>query len=434
MEVRMSECRETNYTKGKVRQLQRKLYQSASISNTRRFHALFDKIYRIDILKCAWEKVKSNKGAAGIDGETIEDIKAYGIQKLLLEIQEVLKLGGYNPPPVKRVYIPKENGKERPLGIPTVKDRIVQAATKIVIEPIFEADFKDNSYGFRPQKNQHQALEVIKKACNNKGNYVLDADIKGYFNNINHEKLILLIERRISDKRVVKLIRKWLKVGTIEAGQLEHSDKGSPQGSVISPLLSNIYLDYLDTKWKRHYSHLGKLVRFADDFVVISKSKKAIKESANIILGIMKRLDLELNMDKTKIVNLWNGKEGFDFLGFHNRKVEKKTRTGRKYYTIEQWIRKKAIKRIKLDIKDVTSHGKSNFSMNQIIKVLNRKIVGWRNYYGISIPRVLLKLDSYIQMRIIYWYNKKHQRFKRQNYHRLRELLYASGLKRVTVF
>jgi len=379
----------------------------------RRFHALYDKVYREDILNRAWHQVKANKGSAGIDEQTINDVEAYGVEQMLKEIQCELKEHKYNPPPVRRAYIPKKNGKKRPLGIPTIKDRIIQTAMKIVIEPIFEADFKDCSYGFRPKRNQHQALEVIRKACNNKGNYVLDADIKGYFDNINHEKLLMLVERRISDRRVTKLIKKWLKAGVLENGKVESSDLESPQGSVISPLLSNLYLDYLDTKWERHYSHLGKLVRYADDFVIICKNYKDVKHSYQIIQGIMKRQDLELSGEKTKIVNLWGGKEGFDFLGYHNRKVKMKTKSNREYYAMEQWICTKAYARIKGTVKETLNNATTYNSLETIIKTLNRKIVGWRNYYGLSPTRILLKMDKYIMMRMIYWYNRKKQRRKR---------------------
>jgi group II intron reverse transcriptase/maturase len=255
----------TNNTIDKVRQLQRKLYQSAKSNKSRRFHALYDKIYRKDILVKAWKQVKANKGSAGVDEQTIVDIENIGVEKILEEIQIQLSEGIYNPPPVLRTEIPKENGKIRPLGIPTVKDRIIQTATKIVIEPIFEANFKECSYGFRPKRNQHGALDAIRRACNNKGMWVVDADISGYFDNINHSKLLLLVERRISDRRIIKLIRKWLKAGVMKDGVFAESDIGSPQGGVISPLLANIYLDYLDTVWEKYYRHLGKLIRFADD-------------------------------------------------------------------------------------------------------------------------------------------------------------------------
>lgn len=272
-----------NNTIDKVRELQRKLYLSAKTNKKRKFHALYDKIYRIDILLKAWKQVKANKGTGGIDEIYIEDVVKYGEIKFLKEIQQELMGNNYTPKPVERVYIPKKDGKKRPLGIPIIKDRIIQTATKIVIEPIFEADFKEFSFGFRPKRNQHQALEVIRKRCNNKGWWVLDADIKGYFDNINHDKLMILVEQRISDRRILKLIRKWLKVGVIEDNEYRENEIGSPQGSSISPLLSNIYLNYLDFIWDKYYKHLGTLVRFADDFIIISRTRKEIYQSYNVV-------------------------------------------------------------------------------------------------------------------------------------------------------
>ena len=236
----------TNNAINKVQELQRKLYLSAKKSKSRRFHAIYDKIYRDDVLLKAWKQVKANGGSAGIDNKTIKYIEEKELEEFFEEIKSELKGGTYIPKPVKRVEIPKGNGKIRPLGIPVVKDRVIQAATKIVIEPIFEADFSCESYGFRPKRNQHQALESIRKACNNNGNWVLDADIEGYFDNINHDKLMKLIELRINDRRVLKLIRKWLKAGVMKDGTFFESEIGSPQGGVISPLLANIYLNYLD--------------------------------------------------------------------------------------------------------------------------------------------------------------------------------------------
>jgi RNA-directed DNA polymerase len=417
--------------KDKARKLQRKLYQSAKRNKVRKFHALYDKLYREDILYQGWKRVKENKGSAGIDKQTIEDIEDYGVDKLIHEIQEELKEGSFNPPPVRRVHIPKANGKTRPLGIPTVKDRIIQTAMKIVIEPIFEADFKDCSYGFRPKRSQHQALEVIRKACNNKGNYVLDGDIRGYFDNINHEKLMMLVEKRISDRRICKLIRKWLKSGVMEKENIKVSDLGSPQGGVISPLLANIYLDYLDSKWEKHYSHIGKLIRFADDFVIVCKNYKNVSHSYGAIKLIMSRLELELNTEKTKIVNLWGGKEGFIFLGFENRKVKMNKKSGVEYYALEEWICKEKQKVIKEKVKETLKDATLYQDIEVVIKRLNLKVVGWRNYYGLSPQRILIRMDKYILMRLILWYNRKRQKHKRYKYYERMKLFKELGLKRV---
>lgn len=251
--------------KEKVQQLQLKLGHAAKTSSSRRFHALYDKAHRMDVLREAWRRVRANKGAAGVDGETLADIEKQGEAEFLAKCQERLMQNDYHPQPVRRKFIPKKDGRMRPLGIPTVQDRVIQMATKLIIEPIFEADFQECSFGFRPKRGAKQALERIRKACNRKGNWVVDVDIQGYFDNINQEKLMKLVEMRISDRRILKLIRQWLEAGVMEEGTIRRSDLGTPQGGVISPLLANIYLNYFDRLWERHGKEVGELTRYADD-------------------------------------------------------------------------------------------------------------------------------------------------------------------------
>ena len=289
----------TNTPNEKVRQLQRKLYVCAKQSKTRRFHALYDRIYRSDVLWEAWKRVRSNKGAAGVDGESIQAIEQRGVEQFLTEIQAEAEAGRYRPSPVKRQYIPKADGKQRPLGIPTVRDRVVQMATKIVIEPIFEADFHESSYGFRPKRSATNALEAIRKAGNRGLNFVVDADIQGYFDNIQRDTLMELVKERISDRRVLKLIRQWLEAGVMEDGTVRETLAGTPQGGVISPLLANIYLNKLDRIWAARCGQLGELIRYADDFVVMCGTESRAREALRRVGLVMDRLGLTLHPAKT---------------------------------------------------------------------------------------------------------------------------------------
>lgn len=279
-----------NNPKEKVRQLQRSLWMCAKRSKTRRFHALYDRIYRSDVLWEAWSRVRSNGGAAGIDGETIQAIEERGPGAFLAEIEASLRAGRYHPSPVKRRYIPKADGKQRPLGIPTVRDRVVQMAAKIVIEPIFEADFQPGSYGFRPKKSATQALEAIREAGNRGHNFVVDADIQGYFDNIRQDTLLELVKERISDRRVLKLVSQWLEAGVMEDGTVRETLAGTPQGGVISPLLANICLNKLDRIWASRCSELGILVRYAGDFVAMCRTESQAKEALRRIGLVMDRL------------------------------------------------------------------------------------------------------------------------------------------------
>lgn len=269
-------------THAKVRDFQNRLYLTAKADRKRKYYSMYDKIYREDILKEAWTRVKRNGGSGGIDRISIEDVKTYGEEKLLKEIAEELQLETYRCKPVRRTYIPKGDGRKRALGIPTIKDRIVQMAAKIVIEPVFEADFQNCSYGFRPKRSALQAMDRIYEVGDRGGAlWVIDADIKDYFGSINHDKLMLLVKQRITDRKVLKLIKCWLKAGVLEAGRLSESTLGAPQGGVISPLLSNIYLNYFDIYWNRAFSHLGELVRYADYTEIKTMPKLFMKSNGH---------------------------------------------------------------------------------------------------------------------------------------------------------
>lgn len=424
----------TNNSKEKVRQLQNKLYLTAKKCSSRRFHALYDKVYRDDVIYEAWKRVKANQGSSGVDGITIEDIEASGVNRYLTGIQAELKSGTYRPLPVQRVMIPKSDGSQRPLGIPCVKDRIVQMATKIAIEPVFEADFKDCSYGFRPKRSAKQALEVVRKACNNKGYYVVDADIEKFFDNVNQDKLMTLIELRISDRRILKLIRQWLKSGVLYGNILEISELGTSQGSVISPLLANIYLNTLDRLWEKYGLTHGILVRYADDTVIICKNKKSANHALTLLQYIMGKLDLKLHPVKTKIVCMWDGKEGFDFLGMHHRRMTTETRQGNTFQETYQYPSRKAMKKMKSAIKsNVNSRSLLVAKEEDLIKNLNPKITGWKNYYTTKTSNKWMQaLDWYIICTFTRWYNKKHQRrnhMSKVGY--VRSTLYEKGLKRM---
>ncbi|WP_339843657.1 group II intron reverse transcriptase/maturase [Paenibacillus sp. FSL W7-1088] len=400
--------------KEKVQQLQEKLGHVAKENGKRKFHALYDKVYRWDVLCEAWRRVKANKGAAGVDAMTLADVEEQGEMNFLKDCERALKEGNYHPQPVRRHYIPKKDGKPRPLGIPSVRDRVIQMATKLVIEPIFEADFEDVSFGFRPKRSAKGALERIRKACNRKGNWVVDVDIQGYFDNMNQEKLMKLVQMRINDRRILKLIRKWLQAGVMEEGNVRRSDLGTPQGGVISPLLANIYLNYFDRLWEKHGRGLGELTRYADDFVVVCKTKKDAEHAYELIRRIMERLELTLHPTKTRIVGLWTGDEGFDFLGMHHRKTKAETSQGKVYYTTQQWLTQQAEERIRGVIKErLSPPSMRSRSFAEHVKWLNPKIQGWRNYYYTSYSQKrLAKLDWYMLQRLTRWYAKKRQRRK----------------------
>lgn len=396
---------------------QEKLYQKAKQEREYKFYVLYDKMFIPYMLREAWVKVRSNGGAPGVDGKTIADVEEYGVDKYLEELGEELRKQTYQPQAVKRVMIPKANGGERPLGIPTVKDRIAQTVCKNILEPIFEADFEESSYGFRPDRSSKDAMKAIKGHLKEGKTEVYDADLSKYFDTIPHDKLLIALKQRIADPRILKLINKWLRVSVYENGQYKSGKgnrTGTPQGGVISPLLANIYLHLIDKIVDNAQSLFGKygirMVRYADDFVLMGKTLPA--EVIRKLKSLLERMGLNLNEDKTRLID--TRVESFNFLGFTIRYDRDFKGRGTKYWNIVP--SKKSEQKIRDKVKEfLKTHG--HYKAKDVANGLNLLMRGWLNYFeikGISYPAMSKRgLRLYLYNRLNRYYNRKSQRKSR---------------------
>lgn len=393
----------------KVRDLQIKLYLAAKRSKNRRFHALYDRVYRRDILERAWREVEKNHGAAGVDGVSIEAIREQGVEVFLDQLADELREGRYRPLPVRRVSIPKSSGKgTRNLGIPAVRDRVVAAAVKVVIEPIFEADFLECSWGFRPKRSTHQAMDRIRGGIRRGNRWVVDADIQSFFDEIPQGKLVEVLRERISDRRVIGLVKSWLRAGVLVGGSVLHPETGTPQGGVASPLLANVYLHQLDRAWEERYRQLGELTRYCDDLVIVCGTRVQAEAALQALVQLLAELGLQVAEAKTRLVDV-DGGEGFDFLGFQHRKVRSFRNPSVMF--LASWPGHAAMQRARTRVRELCARRNCLRPVADVITDVNRFLRGWGGYFrrGNS-TRHFHRLDLYVGRRLARFISKKHDR------------------------
>jgi len=399
-------------TPEKIRKLQRTFYAKAKEQPTYRFHQLYDKVYREDILAFAYQRCKANAGAAGMDGQTFEMIEEYGRERWLGELAEELRKKGYRPEAIRRVWIEKPNGGQRPLGIATIRDRVVQMAVVLVIEPIFEADLQPEQYGYRPERSAQDAVRAVHSLLNQGYREVIDADLSGYFDTIPHAELIQCVARRISDREMLALIKRFLKAPVQDhndrgpSGGKHAREEGTPQGSPLSPLLANLYFRRFILGWKqlglmeRYQAHI---VNYADDFVICCKAKAA--EALVWVRKIVEKLKLQINESKTQIHRV--PEENVEFLGYTLGRCYS-TKTGKSYICTRP--SKKKISRICRDISDATSRQRLLLVPAEMVRTLNRKLIGWSNYFSLGpVTPAYRAVDQHTRYRLRQWLRRKHQ-------------------------
>jgi RNA-directed DNA polymerase len=391
--------------------LQHALYRAAKADPGRRFHALMDKVYRRDVLQRAWVAVRANNGAPGIDKTTLAGVEEYGVARFLDELAAELREGLYRPLPARGVLIPKPGLKDeyRPLSIPSVRDRVVQAALKIVLEPVFEADMLDCSFGFRPRRSAHDALQVLIDECYQGRRWVVETDIANCFSAIPHHELMQAVEERVCDQTVLKLLRAILRAGVMQDGQVRQSDLGTPQGGVVSPVLCNVYLHRLDRAWDEAD---GVLIRYADDVTVMCWSRSQAERALERLSDLLAELGLEPKQAKTRIVHLQVGGEGLDFLGFHHRLVRSPGLNGKRPVTfLARWPAGKAMQHARDRIRELTRRSRLLLPTQWIVEEVNRFLRGWAAYfrYGNSAHH-FGKIRTYALMRLAGFIAKRHRR------------------------